>query len=186
MKRNTFFLCLLLVVVQATNAQLSKGNWLVGGSGSFSSTQYKSTAGTQSTGYDIKLSPNVGYFIAEKFATGLKVSFGRSGGKAIGTSTYSTYTDASFGPFLRYYLLSADRQFNILTEGIYQYGLEGGNREKNSKNTFSLAAGPVIYFNESVGLELLIGYSSFKYLDFDGRNNTIQFSLGLQVHLEKQ
>lgn len=73
-----------------------------------------------------------------------------------------------FGPFLRYYFLGVNKQFNVHTDGSYQYNIEqsGGFSSSNStpdpvpitqysKNTFSIAAGPVIYFNTSVGLAFL-------------------------------
>lgn len=170
-----------------SNSQITKGNWMLGGSISFSSTNLKSEIGQKNTFFILQGAPDIGYFIADKFAAGLKVSINSSGGKATGTSVFSTNTDYNFGPFARYYFLSTEKQFNILTEGTYQYGFIGGGQQntKTSKNTFAIAAGPVIYFNSSVGLEFLIGYSAYKYVGFAGSNGTIQLGLGLHVHLEK-
>ena len=53
-------------------------------------------------------------------------------------------------------------------------------------NSFSFAAGPVLYFNSSVGLEFLVGYSTVKYLHIEGSDNTLQAVIGLQVHLESE
>lgn len=187
MKKKTIFLAAILFFAFTANSQVTKGNWLVGGNINFSSTNYKSDAGSKSVGFDFKLTPNIGYFIADKFATGIKAGIGKNGRKAEGTTVSATYTDFNIGPFLRYYLLSPERQFNILTEVTYQYGFAGGNggSKKPMKSTFAFAAGPVIYFNNSVGLEFLIGYSTYKYATFSGSNKTFQFGLGLQVHLER-
>jgi hypothetical protein len=175
----------ILFFSQTVKSQLTKGNWLVGGNISFASTNYKSEAGQKNTAFLIQAVPNIGYFIADKFVAGLKVNISRQGVKATGTSVYSHYTDANFGPFLRYYLLSTEKQFNIIAEGAYQFGFSKGDVQKTSKSTFSFAFGPAIYFNTSVGLEFLIGYSSSKYTGYTGSNGTVQLGLGFQIHLEK-
>jgi hypothetical protein len=177
-------LSVLFINVTAT-CQITKGNWMIGGNTDFSSTSNKSEEGQRTTAFTIQITPNIGYFIADKFATGLKVSVGKEGVKATGTSRYSTYTNANFGPFLRYYFLPTDKLLNVLVEGVYQYGFIAGDNNKVFKNTFSISGGPVVYFNSSVGLEFLIGYSTFKYVGFAGSNGTVQVGLGLQVHLEK-
>lgn len=177
---------LLLFFSYLSNGQITKGNWLVGGNINFSSLSAESEAGTKgTTSFAIQIAPDVGYFIANNFAAGLKITFGKQGYKATGTSIYSTYTDADFGPFIRYYFLPVDKQLNILLEGSYQHGFTKGDYNRVSKNTFSFDIGPVVYFNTSVGLEFLIGYSTCKYVGFSGNNNTIQAGLGLHVHLEK-
>jgi len=49
-------------------------------------------------------------------------------------------------------------------------------------------AGPVIYFNSSVGLEVLLGYSS-SLEDVENANKEVrkgfQVAVGFQIHLEK-
>ncbi|MBC7688487.1 MAG: hypothetical protein H7211_09940 [Aquabacterium sp.] len=187
MKKFIVLLLLACIACNITYCQITKGNWLLGGNASFASTNYKSDAGSKSIGFDLKLTPNIGYFIIDKLAAGAKVGIGKNGFKAQGTSVSSTYTDFNIGPFVRYYLLSSEKLINILTEVTYQYGFAGGNgvSKKPTKSTFAFATGPAIYFNNSVGLEFLIGYSTYKYATFLGSNNTIQFSIGFQFYLEK-
>ncbi|KAA9035706.1 porin family protein [Ginsengibacter hankyongi] len=182
-----------------SSAQITKSNWLIGGTGLFNSTTYNSTTGAAGQRVtDIQLSPNIGYFLVDKFATGLKLGFGSSRYKTIGQNSLSKQTTYSLGPFIRYYFLRVRKQFNLLVDASYQYGIERGGGSsapdgqplvfsitQYTKNTFSIAAGPVIYFNPSVGLEFLIGYSSSKYVQHEGNNNTVQVGLGLQVHLKK-
>lgn len=182
MKKVIILATLVLGFSLSSLSQLTKGNWLIGGDVKFASTKLNSELGQKNTYYNCEIAPNVGYFLINKLAVGLKTNITLSGGKATGTTIYSTNTDYNFGPFVRYYFLQAESQYNILAEGVYQYGfVEGGT----SKNTFTFAAGPVIYFNTSAGLEFLVGYSSYKYSGFVGRNNTIQIGLGLQFYLEK-
>lgn len=94
------------------------------------------------------------------------------------------------GPFIRYYFLKPENRANILVESSYQYqfrkDISPGSDSKLSANIFMISAGPVIYFNSSVGVEFTIGYSSQKYSGITGSNNTIQTSIGLQVHLQKE
>jgi hypothetical protein len=189
------------LILKMSSAQITKHNWLVGGTGLFSSTTSNSAAGNIGQRQtQINLSPNIGYFLADKFAAGLKIGYSNIRYKQLNTPNYnlSKFITCSVGPFLRYYFLPTDKQFNLLVDGSYQYGNERGggvsstgsepvdfDLTKYQKHTFSIAAGPVIYFNSSVGLEFLAAYTTSKYVNIEGRNKTFQVGLGLQVHLEK-
>jgi hypothetical protein len=177
-----------------SSAQLTKKTWLVGGTGLFNSTQYKNgrtvgfTPGFKTT--TIQLSPNIAYFFVNKFAAGLKTSYEYYQERLLSASDISSRsTTYNFGPFVRYYFLSLNKKINLLIDGSYQHGVErvdglrGSPLEKFTKNTLAIAAGPVVYFNSSVGLELLVGLSNESYNKFAGENNTVQMGLGLQVHL---
>ncbi|MBG9377952.1 hypothetical protein I5907_17065 [Panacibacter sp. DH6] len=197
--KNFILFILFISVVKNSSGQLTKNNWLVGGNGYFNSTAYNNSAGASGQKVtNIQLTPNIGYFIADKFATGLKLGFGSSRYRVEGQNSLTKNTTYSFGPFVRYYFLPLKKQFNILIDGSYQYGIERGGGAsapigqplnfsitQYEKNTFSISAGPVLYFNSSVGLEFLIGYSTSKYVKFSGTNNSLLVGLGLQVHLEK-
>ena len=200
--KKIIMLILAISTIKYSSAQLTKHNWLVGGTGLFNSTKYTNDLGfhTQSI-TNIQLAPNIGYFFVDKFVGGLKLNFSTSRNRIISTGegyNLGKYTTYGFGPFLRYYCLNVNKQFNLLIDGSYQYNIErsGGVSSNNntpvpvpttqySKNTFSIAAGPVIYFNTSVGLEFLIGYSTSQYAQNSAGNSGIQIGLGLQVHLER-
>ena len=189
-----FFLsCLLLILCSSlAHAQLEQGTWLVGGSGSY----YNFTALNSGTNYStdskytqISLSPYLGIFILNKFAIGLLPTFSSIKGRV--TSIGGGYTNVQeylVGPFARYYILNAANPFNIVTALSYQYGVFGGVAT-GKLTTFSALAGPVIYFNSVVGLELLMGYSYSKKMQTDVGTNSItkglQISIGLQIHLKK-
>ena len=175
---------------------------MVGGNGLFNSIIYRNESGIQIQRItNIQLSPNIGYFFVDKFAGGLKLSIATSRNKVISDGAeYNLlkYAAYGFGPFFRYYFLNSNKPFNLLIDGNYLRNIERlggvsstGNTPfpvpitKYTKNTFSIAAGPVIYFNTSVGLEFLIGYTTSKYVQNSSSTNTIQVGLGLQVHLEK-
>lgn len=175
------------------NAQIDKGIWLVGGTGNFLSSNYENSGPTfssKSNRVDIAISPNVGYFVLDKLALGLKTSFTKYKEQITGTGgLYSNVNRFSFGPFVRYYFLEKDRQYNLLTEVNYQYGLYSFKPTKGNSNSFNAAIGPVIYFNTSVGLEFLLGYYNTKETIKQNGDNIIkqsgfQVSIGFQIHLE--
>ena len=176
---------LCCTVFYTAKSQITKGNWMLGGNISFASTTYGSQNFSQNTAYTFQINPNVGYFIGNKFAAGLKTGINFSGYKATGTDIYSKYNNYNVGPFLRYYFLPTEKMVNILAEGVYQYGLEGGKNQNTSKNTFTFSAGAVAFLNSSVGIEFLMSYSSYKFANTSGSNGTIQLGFGLQVHLIK-
>lgn len=185
----------LLLLTSTMFGQLTKGHWLVGGSGRFYSykNNYQTSAFISNGKYtQIDLSPNVGYFLADKFALGLKTTISSLKGDWTATSgTGTTNTQRFlFGAFGRYYLLEAEKQTNILVDASYQTGIiRGLNDTKGTLNNLSISAGPVIYFNSSVGIEFLLGYATDieKYSSQvqTEKRNGFQFSVGLQIHLIK-
>ena len=178
-----FFITTILFTLSA-HSQITKGNWMVGGYVNFSSnkSEYKPTNGVKSTssGSGILLSPTIGYFLIDKLSIGLSPSFSYSN-PSNGDNTFGY----GGGPFVRYYLLKPDNRINILTHIGYSYFT---NSRDSHSNGYVLKAGPVVYFNSSVGLEFTIDYSrsSSSYNDgSDFLSKSINIGLGLQVHLEK-
>jgi len=187
MKKLTIFLGVLLLSMQAADAQLTKGNWLVGGNGYFS-TQSQKQPGANAKGSNLRLSPNIGYFLADKFAAGARLNFEHNTLKYSFVSQKSTRI--GIGPFLRYYLLDVDKKVNVFTEGSYQYSYVSSNTNSNtssseSDNTFRVSAGPVFYFNSSVGLELSLNYELYKTAATDSEIKKFFIGIGFQIHLEK-
>ena len=185
----TFFLLLFSFTAKC---QLDKGIWLVGGTGKFYSytSQYSSAAYSNEAKYtQIDLSPSIGYFALDKLAFGIKPTFSSIKGKVTtsggGTTNVQRYW---IGPFGRYYLLNATNNYNIITDVSYQVGLFNAGGQKGKLSTFSALLGPVIYFNTSIGLEFLLGYSYSKE-DVEQANKEIrkgfQIGIGFQIHLEK-
>lgn len=189
-------LAFVFLVINAS-AQLDKGVWLVGGTGSLLASKVEYTIPAMSYVYNadrlnISVSPNIGYFIVDKFALGLKTNYTKSKeqGNGLGGG-YSNENRFSLGPFARYYFLNKDKQYNILSELSYQYGFYWFKPNKGNSNTFNIAAGSAVYFNSSVGLEFLVGYYSTKEtirVNADkniSKQNGMQVSIGFQIHLQK-
>jgi hypothetical protein len=174
------------------HAQLEQGTWLVGGSGSYSNFTALNSGTNYSTDSkytQISLSPYLGIFILNKFAIGLLPTFSSVKGKVTSTGGLSTnFQRYRIGPFVRYYILNASKQFNIVTALRYQYGVFGGIAS-GKLTTFSALAGPVIYFNSVVGWEKLLGYDYSKEMETDVATNAItkglKLSIGFQIHLKK-
>lgn len=163
-------------------SQTSSGNWVLSGNASFNSLRNVSAGTLQFKQTDFLVSASVGYFVADKFVLGAKPSFSYVTNSINFNGEKETLF--SIGPFARYYLLNAYRHFNIFTEVGYAYGKN--TRINLGQNTFYFLAGPVLYFNTSVGLEFTAGYSLTKVSGYDGINRAIRMGLGFQFYLERE
>lgn len=189
MKR-LFIAFVLTFIFHSSYSQLTTGNWLVGGSGSYFSSKstFNSPSFSQeSDGFDLSVSPNVGYFLLDRFAVGLSPTFSWSKFKD-NSGANSNIKRFLIGPFARYYFLNTDKPYNILVASAYQYGTYSFKPTKGNIQNFSAAVGSVIFFNSSVGLEFTIGYSSRIEDIRDSYKTTqkgLQVGIGLQIHLQK-
>lgn len=181
------FLILIVLFSTLSYSQLTKKNWLVGGSGSFKSTKVeKLSDGTKP--YDdrvvFNISPNIGYFFYDKLAAGIKLSY-----------TYDNIYNQKYqyfgaGPFIRYYFLKPEKRINLLLQAQYNYyegggkTIDGNDTGKFHNNGFGFKTGPVIFFNSSVALELTLDYNSTR-LNSTSLENEFMIGLGFQIHLEK-
>lgn len=185
----------LILISKRGISQLDQGNWLVGGNAKFYSYTNKNssiTGGYSNEGKytEIEISPNIGYFIGDKVALGLKTSFVSFSGRVTSPAGLETNTRRLWvGPFGRYYFLDKEKTHNILLESSYQTGVFNGSfGSKGKLRTFSVLAGTVLYFNSSVGIEFLLGYS-YKFEDIETTvkdiRSGLQIGIGLQFHLTK-
>ena len=165
-------------------SQITEGNWLVGGSGSFSlQSQNAGTTVPKASNTNISISPNIGYFVSNRFAVGIMPSYSRSVYSIpISATTQSIY----FGPFLKYYFLNAERNNNLFTQLAYQYGkLISDNGSDQNTNNLTASIGYVVFFNSSVALEFKLNYNWYKLSISEVESNTYSFGIGFQIHLEK-
>ena len=177
----------LLVINTSSFSQIKKGNWLVGGNASFSSFKSTGSGSIQYTQNIIQLNPVIGYFLKNNFTAGLKPSFIYASTDVGGGSSNSS-TTFNIGPFLRYYFLKADTKFNIFSEVGYEFGTNSDKAQTtntSSSRTFSVAAGPVVYFNSSIGLEFIIGYATTTLVGYPGSTHVLSVGIGFQIHLKK-
>lgn len=177
----TLFIASLLFSLTA-NAQITKDFWLVGGSAYFDNSNVKNSEGKEIfNNTSILVSPTIGYFLFDKLAGGIELNFGGRFAKGDISSDFGY----GIGPFVRYYILKPEKTINVLLEANYNYST-GFNQNSTYTTTYGFKVGPVIYFNSSVGLELLAKYQhSFNSYD-SYTSNRLQFGIGLQVHLERE
>ena len=104
-----YFLLLFTLVMLAisANCQLDKKYWLFGGSGNFFSYNDDFTTTGQTTVSakltEINLSANVGYFIFDKFAVGLRPGMKSLKSRGLNTASAGHKEIALYiGPFARY------------------------------------------------------------------------------------
>lgn len=166
----------------ACYCQITKSNWMVGGTASFSSYKSSSEITAQYQQNTLQLSPTVGYFLIDNLAIGLRPSITYQR-----LSNDNPLTDISIGPFIRHYFLQPENRINLFAEGGYAYGQRSGRAQTfvQKSNAFAFSGGPVLYFNSSVGLEMFISYTTTKFTGSSGRNNELLFGFGFQIHLEK-
>ena len=183
------FCCLLF---KFSFAQLEKGNWLVGGSGSFSSERKIRNDVTEKM-TQINLNPEIGYFFLEKFVGGLRPLYSHlTYLQDNDISVRQTYTRLGMDTFLGYYLLHNKNPFNLLTQ--LEYGFTRETQEKlkplGNDSIFKISGGPVYFVNESIGINLVMGYSVLSRKSIlTGETRVIkEFStgIGLQIHLTKK
>lgn len=177
-----------------TNAQITKGNWMVGGDASFSTSDTYSNIGDETKIVEraVNISPNIGYFAIDKLATGIRLDYRGVFNPNYGFGDIST-NSIGLGPFVRYYFLKPEKRVNIFLEMSYGFGKTFYNgsiisADYVTKNTtFTIMGGPVIYFNSSVSMELSVQYSSTRKIFEvqDLTNNVFQIGLGFQIYLEK-
>ena len=165
---------IVLMSAQAGFSQISKGNWLVGGTAGFASVKYGDAKAT-----NINFSPKAGYFFIDHFAGGLSVTLENSKPDG-GTST----SDFSIAPFVRYYFLPTEQKVNVFAHGEYGFGSAKSGGASASQNEFTIAAGPAVFLSPSAALEFGLYYNSKGGKAWgDERYNTFGLNIGFQVHL---
>lgn len=185
MKHTILLIFEIVIFFTTASCQITKGNWLVGGNGSFSS-EFEKTSIFNAHGLQINISPDIGYFPIDKFAVGAMPSFAYS--KIRYSAGASRSHQLSIGPFLRYYFLKPEKIINIFGESAYQYTVVSNNTVGTSEysNTFIFSTGIVAYFNSSVGIELTTNYKIYNDPKASTSANTFILAIGFQIHLEKE
>ncbi len=155
---------------------------MMGGGASFRSAKYE-FGGVTTIQTTAQLSGDVGYFILDKFSTGLKPGYSR-------TETDRPHNIANtyvIGPFVRFYFLQPEKYVNIFSELGYQYGITMTNQGvKENSNNFSGLLGCAAFFNSNVALEFTLGYSSYLYNNNRGKVNSVVAGVGFHFHLENE
>ena len=179
MKINKILFIATLLVAVASNAQINKGNWMMGGTAGLSSSKSTIGGSTTDSSTSLGIAPNIGYFFIDKLAIGAAGQFSyifpKGGDHSISSNNIS--------PFIRYYFLGKEKQINIFSE--VRYEIVRLHRSNFKSDTFLIKAGTVFFVNSSVGIEVALNYSTQK-LNPNIENRSIYLNVGFQIHLEKE
>jgi len=183
MKKTILVIITSAIFFGTADCQITKRNWMIGGAASFRSSNYNLGGGFSSKQTIVQLSGDVGYFIIDKFAAGLKPGYNRMETK----SPHNIVNTYEIGPFARYYFLPSEKYVNIFSEVSYQYGITKSNQGvSQNSNNFSGVLGCAAFFNSSVALEFTLGYSSYLYNNNSGKVNSVIAGVGFHFHLENE
>lgn len=186
--KKTIVLLLICLAFKCSFAQLEKGNWLVGGSGSFSSEKYNyGTSNSKTT--NLNLSPAIGYFFANKLAGGLKPIYSyQIIADNSGFSNNSEINELGISAFLSYYLLKKTEPFNFLTQVSYGYlwQKDSSSNSEDSQDSYEITGGPVYFINQSIGINLFLGYSLADFREIEYKQKRFSTGIGFQIHLTKK
>ncbi len=162
---------MVMVIASNLTAQITNPNWMVGGSGSFYSAHLKDNNNSISS-IGLELRPNIGYFLMDNFAVGLTPLFAYSK-----IRNGSSATNYGIGPYIRYYFLRPEKRVNVLSQIGFTYS-------GNDSSSLNFKAGPALFLNNSVALEMTLNYNLDK-LNSTTNYNILSLGIGLQIHLEK-
>ena len=183
MKKITLFF--LLFTFAAAFSQIKKGQYLLGGNISFESTKQQNDINSTFQSNDFDIAPNIGYFIVDKLAGGVRLNFRFYDSKSVDLHIHSTST--SISPFLRYYFLPVPKKINVLIDVSYINNKTKISSSLSSKERgYYIFAGPSVFLTPIVALEFTFGYEHTLSEDFGNtESSVIKSGIGLQVHLGK-
>jgi opacity protein-like surface antigen len=162
------FVFFVLSFIQIGKSQTEKGTFLLGGNASFQSIDEQSI---------LTISPNIGYFFANKFVVGLNA----------GLTTSENSSVFSLGPNLRRYFLTSEKGSLFALAGLNYFNVNI-NDNSESDTGFNIGAGYAVFLNPSVALELGANYSKlgFSQSSVSGSNvGVFSINVGFQIHFKK-
>jgi hypothetical protein len=179
-------------IVKFAAAQLSKGNTLLGGNIAFTHSRLKEGSYGIVNGTELNAAVNAGFFFFNKLAGGVRpgIQFSRYKFHEMNSAPFLRVARTfSFGPFVRYYFLKRDNKINLFGDAdlLLATYIRKGDSFRDKALTSSLGAGVVLFLNEHVGIEGLLSYSQYAYVnnDYQRVSNFLQFKGGIQVYLSK-
>ncbi len=144
------------------NAQTEKGTFLLGGNVSYQLVDEQ---------YFLNISPNIGYFVANKISIGLFSSLEKQ----------NLLSDFLIGPNIRVYFLPSEiGSFFAGGTYLYNYIKAPAQRFEGSFNGFNTSLGYAMFLNNSIAIQL-----SANYEKLEDRSGNLYFGIGFQIHLKK-
>jgi hypothetical protein len=202
--KNCIFLSILICLSLVTRAQTEKGNFLVGGTIT-ASTSSQTLGSTDITSTSFGISPSVSYFFAPNFAAGLITSYSYSTSKSESSAVTSktNILSSGVGPTVRYYFPLGGKVW-LFPEVDYLWGSSHTQSSSNgtvtndlngNTQTFRIGPGVAYFITKSVGVEGLVYYQNLNQdqtlvspgssATFSSSTSGINLRIGLQVYIGK-
>ena len=198
MKVFVITLCVLSSV--SAVAQIEQGTWMLGGSAGISSS--KNNISFPGSDVEIKtrtgtLSPNVGYFLADRFASGVIVSFTKTRSENSVNEIDSRTSTFGFGPSFRYYFPLSEKvalfpRVSYIFQKTVQHGaifdpVSGGvieETDKTKSGTLNAGGGLTYFLNKNIGVEGILNYQAYSSEGSD-YTGSLSFNIGFQIYVGK-
>lgn len=156
---NKLITLIFVLAITATRAfaQTSAGNMMVGGALDFSSVSRQS--GSTNDVSSVTFSPSFGYFVSENFAVGSSLTLGST---RTGTGSAKTVSSTfALGPFVRYYVFTANEQFGFFGQAGLDFGSgrtdpPAGAVARSTFISFSVGPGAAYFFTDHWAMEFSI------------------------------
>jgi len=179
MKKFTFLFLLAFSAIGFTaNAQIQRGNVLVGGD--IAGLNF----GLNSPNvFNVNISPKAAWFVEDNVALGAAVNLGLQTAKGHGTTT--TYGVDALG---RYYtgndvsVLKHGRFFGEGTVGVGGVNISDGGGNTNGLD-FSFGPGFAYFITPNIGLETLLKYNGVVGFGSQTYQNNLGLTFGFQIYL---
>ncbi len=179
MKKTILILILSLTIfITKTDAQIQKGNILVGGD----IAKLDLTLGGGGA-FQANVSPKVALFIRDNIAVGGYIDFSLATAKGAGTTT-----GYGVGALGRYYL--NDPMVNVLRQGRLFFesnvGIQGVSLSSGSSTTgLGVGVGPgyAYFITPNIGLETLLKYNGIVGFGSQAYRSNLNLGLGFQIYL---
>ncbi len=175
------FIIFVALFSAKANAQLQKGNFLVGGD----IANFNFTLGGGGA-FQATLDPKVAFFIQNNVALGVYIDFGLATAKGAGTTT--NYGAGALG---RYYV--NDPKLEVLKHGRLFFegnaGIQGVSLSGGSNTTgLGLGIGPgyAYFITNNIGLETLLKYNGIVGFGSQPYNSNLNLGIGFQIYLSNR
>lgn len=170
-------IALFLLGVSTANAQIKKGDIMMGGDLAGLNISFSNQTSFQ-------LTPKAAWFIKDGLAVG---AYGQFGMTHVNGQDGSNYT-YGIGPLGRYFFtdkLPVFQKAKLFVEA--NAGFQGVNSTVNDSNTnglgFGVGPGVSYFITPNIGLEALLKYDGIVGFGSNTYTNGLTFSLGFQVYL---
>ena len=171
--------CFFISISSSTMAQLSKGQWLVGGDINISTVLPADYYNPHGLRYS--LMPNVGYFVADKLVCGLRFDYSFLYPHQFHISTYGLL------PFVRYYILPAEGRINFFADVSFGYSQVQYGYMRYGSYQWAASAGPTLFINQRISLSVGVGFLAFEgnYSNYGPYSQRFGMNIGCQFHSGK-